>query len=203
MRKLLLTIGCIGLSACNAVPPVPSEPEAVDTQSSSSVSSVSSLSSYSTSLSAKVESSIASSSSEAEPVADLHEILVDALHNEYRSHARYQAAVDAFGDVSPFPHVDEAQEQRIAKLQDLFRTYELPIAKNPYLGQTVAPSEIIQACRKGKEGERETAAFYEKLLPLVEHEPDVHAAFANFAEASLSSHVPLFERCIDREMKDE
>jgi len=144
-------------------------------------------------------SSSVGSSESLSDMADLHEMLIDTLHNEYRSHARYQAVLDKFDRPSPFPLVDEQSEEKILALQKVLEKYNLPIGKNPYLGHIIAPDRIVQACRKGKEGELETIALYEKFLPLVTDFTDVHTVFSKNAEMSRDTYIPLFNNCIENE----
>lgn len=135
------------------------------------------------------------------PISGLHEMLIDALHKEYRSHARYQVAIDAFESASPFPLVDKQAEEKISALQNILRKYNLSISKNPYLGQTIAPERVVQSCRKGKEGELETIAMYQSFLPLVTDYSDVQTVFSENAKISSETHVPLFNNCIKNETK--
>jgi len=193
------------LSACSAQPAL--EPKQIEEEKQVDQENILQSSSSSSQgeidmkeVSPEVQESSSAGSSESPPdMVDLHEMLIDTLHNEYRSHARYQAVLDTFDRPSPFPLVDEQSEEKILALQTVLEKYNLPIGKNPYLGQIIAPNRIVQACRKGKEGELETIALYEKFLPLVTDFTDVHTVFSKNAEMSRNTYIPLFNNCIENE----
>lgn len=119
-----------------------------------------------------------------------------ALRKEYRNHARYQAAIQKFGEITPFVRLDELKNQRITALQTLMRAHDIEIIKNEYVNVGVSDS-ILAVCTNALDIEKDTYALYEVERQNITEYNDLYEAFATFATTSLQSNIPALERCIE------
>lgn len=119
--------------------------------------------------------------------------MVEALNDERRSEAQYQAVLDKFGEVRPFVNIIQAERRHQAMLLELFEKYKVTVPANKPPKET-APSTLRAACEAGVHSEKENIALYNKFLKEVK-EPDIHAVFIQLRDASKLHHLPAFERC--------
>ena len=134
------------------------------------------------------------------PVEDLPEgvqkALEEAIIDEYKAHATYEAVLDKFGSTRPFSMIIGAEEQHIASLKAIFNKYGLEIPKDTWTGNVVAPESLQQACQTGVDAEIANAGLYEdSLLPSVKDYADITTVFTNLMNASQDKHLPAFEKC--------
>jgi len=66
------------------------------------------------------------------PQSPLHQALCEALDDEYKARATYQAVVDAFGPVLPFAHIIPSEQQHINALLNLLAARGLQAIADPY-----------------------------------------------------------------------
>lgn len=134
------------------------------------------------------------------PVAALSETakdaLVDALDDEYKAFATYQAVIEKFGSNRPFSMIIRAEEQHISSLKALFDKYGIAAPENPYLSKVSATETLQSACALGVEAEVANAALYrDTLLPAVSEYADMTSVFTRLMQASEDRHLPAFSRC--------
>lgn len=121
--------------------------------------------------------------------------LKDALEDEYKAEATYQAIMLKFGNIRPFSNIVNAESQHIASLKSLFEKYGISIPENQ-TKNVVVPETIKLSCQAGVDAEIANAALYrEKLLPAVKEYPDITAVFTNLMNASQNNHLNAFEKC--------
>ena len=53
---------------------------------------------------------------------------------------------------------------------------------------------LAEACETGVEAEIENAALYDQIFDMVDN-PDIIQVFTSLQQASLTKHLPAFERC--------
>lgn len=122
--------------------------------------------------------------------------LDEALNDEYKALATYEAVIDKFGFVRPFAMIKGAEEQHIASLVALYDKYGLTTPDNSWLGKITVPDTLTEACQVGVEAEIANAALYQdELLPVVADYEDISAVFKSLMTASEENHLPAFEKC--------
>ncbi|MBB4285312.1 ferritin-like domain-containing protein [Roseospira goensis] len=127
----------------------------------------------------------------------LRAALEDALDDEYRAEAVYEAAIAAFGPVRPFVQIVEAERRHVDALLQLFERYGFEPPPNRWRGRVDRPTDMRDACQAAARAEQDSAALYDRLIASVT-EDDVRAVFARLRDASQVRHLPAFERCADR-----
>jgi hypothetical protein len=128
---------------------------------------------------------------------EAQQALREALDDEYKARAFYQAVIDKFGAVRPFSNIVESEGRHAAALEGLFAKYGLAIPEDTYAGKMEAPATLLAACEAGIAGEEENRAMYDRLLASV-REPDVRVVLERLQEASQQRHLPAFQRCQQR-----
>ncbi|MGB8332682.1 MAG: hypothetical protein WCE62_21335 [Polyangiales bacterium] len=129
----------------------------------------------------------------------LEEALHAALDDEYHARATYRAVLDAFGEVRPFLHIVESEEQHIQALKRRCEKHGIAVTADQWAGRVSAPESLRKACEDAAKAERENAALYVKLIEAAREYPDVQETFRRLQAASQQRHLPAFERCIGRE----
>jgi hypothetical protein len=127
-------------------------------------------------------------------VAALHE----ALDDEYKAHATYEAVIRDFGPVRPFVNIVESEGRHIEALLRLFERYDLPVPANPYRDEPPRFDSLADACAAGVQGEIDNGELYDRLLAASER-PDIRHVLSRLQEASQQRHLPAFQRCLARE----
>jgi hypothetical protein len=126
--------------------------------------------------------------------AQTRQALIDAINDEYKAHALYQAVIAKFGRVRPFSNIVRSEEQHIALLKPLFEKYGLQVPADTFSGKLQAPSTLPEACSISVKAEQDNIAIYDRLLKVVK-EPDIVAVFNQLRSASANAHLPAFSRC--------
>lgn len=123
--------------------------------------------------------------------------LEEALDDEYRAEATYQAIIDKFGAVRPFINIIDAERRHAGMVKNQFSRLGIEPPENPYLGEIEAPESLQEACKNGVEAEIENIALYDRLLPKVS-DPQIRETFGRLQAASRNNHLPAFRRCVAR-----
>lgn len=126
--------------------------------------------------------------------------LSEALQDEYRALASYQAVIEKFGPVRPFVNIVEAEARHADALLRQFERLGAPPPANEWAGKARPPDSLLAACEAGIAAEIENAAMYERLLKAVD-DPAARRVLRNLQEASQSRHLPAFRRCAARERR--
>ena len=121
--------------------------------------------------------------------------LLEALEDERRAQARYQAVIAKFGEVHPFSQIVRAEARHQDELLSLFRSYGVPVPLNTWRDHPpAAPDTLAEACAEGVKGEEVNIAMYDRLLGVVK-EADLRAVFLRLQAASRDHHLPAFRAC--------
>ena len=123
--------------------------------------------------------------------------LADALDDEYRAEASYQAVIDKFGPVRPFINIIEAEKRHSSMVRGQYARLGMSAPENPYLGKLKPPASLLEACEQGVEAEIENIALYDRLLPKIT-DPAVRQVLSRLQAASRDNHLPAFKRCVAR-----
>jgi hypothetical protein len=122
--------------------------------------------------------------------------LDEAINDEYKALATYEAVIAKLGAVRPFSMIKGAEEQHIASLKAVYDKYGLIVPENSWASKVTAPSTLKEACQIGVDAEIANAKLYkDKLLPAVSQYVDIENVFTNLMNASEEKHLPAFERC--------
>ena len=123
--------------------------------------------------------------------------LLDALADERRAQATYEAVIAKFGDARPFSNIVNAEKRHESFLLPLFEKYSVDVPQNEFSKEkTEVPETLIEACKQGIEGERLNIAMYDRFLEFVK-EKDIRETFTYLRDASKNNHLPAFERCAE------
>ncbi len=124
----------------------------------------------------------------------LEVVLTEAINEEYKAHATYQAVIDKFGDVAPFNNIIKAEQSHIDAWKRLFTANNLPIPADPFAGKVVAPETLKAACEAGVAAEKEDVALYDRLMSATT-DAQVLAVMQQQRAVSQENHLPAFEAC--------
>jgi hypothetical protein len=122
------------------------------------------------------------------------EALAMALDDEYKAWSVYDQVIADLGRVRPFTQIVKAEEAHITALKTLFERYELEVPANGYPGAVPSYDTRAEACAAGVQAEIDNAALYDQLFTMVDN-PDIVQVFTSLQQASLTKHLPAFERC--------
>lgn len=127
--------------------------------------------------------------------SDVRAALERSIQDEYRAETTYQGVVEDLGSLAPFVNVLSAEQRHSASIADLFVRRGLTPPANSWTLATVPHfTSIPVACGAAATAERGNVAMYDELLRLT-LPADVRQVFDNVRLASLSNHLPSFERC--------
>lgn len=123
--------------------------------------------------------------------------LKEALADEYKSRAFYQAVINKFGEVRPFSNIVMAEARHAAALEQLFIQYKVAIPPDAYANKIEAPGSLLTACQMSIVTEKENREMYDRFLAFIQ-EPDIRMVLERLRDASQQKHLPAFERCQQR-----
>ena len=130
----------------------------------------------------------------------LYQVLLGALNEEYQALALYKVVLAEYGDIRPFPNITVAQSRHVQILRDFLVLYDQSVPHNRWIVSTMTPSSLKEACQKALTHELTSVALYQQeFIPAAAFFPDVQQALMRLMQASRESHLPAFERCIERE----
>jgi rubrerythrin len=130
--------------------------------------------------------------------ADTLAAMSEALDDEYKARATYQAVISAFGEIRPFINIVEAEQRHAEALLALYRRFGATPPEDQWAGEVEPPESIAKACSDAIEGEIENARMYERLLGQVRNSA-VREVLLRLQAASQDNHLPAFQRCLERE----
>ncbi|MCI2283823.1 DUF2202 domain-containing protein [Colwellia sp. MSW7] len=128
----------------------------------------------------------------------LKSALIEAINDEYKSRAAYNAVINKFGEIRPFINIVEAEGRHVEALLSLFAKYNIDIPEDDWNSRIDTPTSILDACQLGVRDEIENAEMYDRLLDLTIDYPDVQQVLKNLQRASKENHLPAFQRCVER-----
>ncbi len=125
---------------------------------------------------------------------EVKEALDEAILDEYKARATYEAVIASFGSNRPFSMIVGAESQHIASLEAIYDKYGESVPADTI--SVTAPKTLEEACQIGVDAEIANAALYQDtLIPAVVDYPDITAVFTSLMNASSEKHLPAFERC--------
>lgn len=126
-------------------------------------------------------------------LAAIHE----ALDDEYKARATYEAVISKFGPVRPFTNIIGAEERHAQALERLLQRAGEPIPADPWRGTVTAPDTLAESLALGVQAEIDNRDLYSRLNAMTSA-PEVLRVFANLQRASQDNHLPAFQRRLDR-----
>lgn len=133
------------------------------------------------------------------PVGQLSESVIsalnEALNDEYKARATYDAVIAKLGPVRPFSMIIRAEEQHISSIKALFDKYGVNVPTDPFLGMSAAETRQ-ENCAAAVLAESQNIALYrDTLLAQVADYRDITTVFTSLMSASRDNHLPAFEQC--------
>ncbi len=118
-----------------------------------------------------------------------------ALQDERHAVWAYEIVLGQLGPrVQPFNHIKDAEDRHVVAAAKLFekRGWDLPASVS--FDPLPVFTTLAEACAIGVDAERENIAMYNELLGSTLPD-DVIKVFTTLRDASLTSHLPAFEKC--------
>lgn len=128
----------------------------------------------------------------------LSNALIEAINDEYKSRAAYNAVISKFGEIRPFINIVAAEGRHVEALLPLFTKYNIAIPIDAWNSRIEPPDTILEACQLGVKDEIENAEMYDRLLDSTIDYPDVQEVLRRLQRASKDNHLPAFQRCVER-----
>jgi len=122
--------------------------------------------------------------------------LKEALLDEYRAEALYDAALREFGADRCFENLRRAEGHHIAALRSLHDAYGLIAPTAADADPVTLPATLADARDAAIAFEKQQGPFYDRLLESV-RQPDIRGVFERLREVSLTRHLPALERSRD------
>ncbi|MDH5533814.1 MAG: hypothetical protein OEX81_05320 [Candidatus Pacebacteria bacterium] len=131
------------------------------------------------------------------PVEELDEVTIgylnDALTDERKALATYEAVIGKEGNVRPFINIIRAEEHHISMVKALFDKYGLDIPRDTTRATNI-PNSLSDSCTMAVQAEMDNYDLYKSMLPSIKHQ-DIKEVFSALANASKFMHLPAFEKC--------
>jgi rubrerythrin len=124
--------------------------------------------------------------------------LNEALDDEYKAHAFYEAVLAKFGPTMPFSNIINSEARHADMVKDLMDGYNVTIPENKWTGKVPAPATVKEACQQAVAAEKANVGLYDRLLADVKAE-DIREIFTYLQDASKEHHLRAFERCVARD----
>jgi rubrerythrin len=129
------------------------------------------------------------------PEPSLGQVLDEALDDERKARATYEAVLAKFGDVRPFSNIVLSEERHEQHLLPLYERYDLEVPEDRWKPESIElPGSVAESCKLAVEAEKSNVAMYDVLLASVDQE-DVRGTLVMLRARSLERHLPAFERC--------
>ncbi|MGB7711514.1 MAG: DUF2202 domain-containing protein [Microcoleus sp.] len=123
--------------------------------------------------------------------------MIDAINDEYRSRALYDAVLQKFGSLRPFSNIVQAENNHVNLWISLFAKYGMAVPTDSFAGKMSVPNTLQAACQAGVENEIANVQMYDRFLGFVT-QPDLQAAFTQLRQVSQEKHLTAFQRCQNR-----
>lgn len=117
-----------------------------------------------------------------------------ALDDEYKAWSIYDEVIAELGAARPFVNIKRAEENHIMALTNLLEQHGIDVPSNEWPGSVPTFDTLGEACAAGVEAEIENADLYDELSEMVDS-AEVVRVFTALRQASLTKHLPAFERC--------
>jgi hypothetical protein len=118
-----------------------------------------------------------------------------AIQDEYHAEQIYEGVLEDFGALLPFANVVRAEARHSESIARVYWNHEMAVPASAWSRDNVPRFQSVpEACAAAVLEEEKNIAMYDELLreelPL-----DVRTVFSSNRDASLSSHLPAFQRC--------
>lgn len=122
------------------------------------------------------------------------DVLLEALADERRSAAMYQAVLDRHGRVMPFANIVRSERMHARHVEQMLvaRGFEAP-ADGTEIGPEEAPATLAECYALGVQSELDNIAMYDRLMAETDDE-GVREGFARLRAMSEERHLVAFRR---------
>jgi rubrerythrin len=131
---------------------------------------------------------------EGSKLIELENFLCEALGDERKAEATYEAIIARFGPVRPFVNIVDAETRHSMAVERQMHRLGIPIPPNPWPGTVSQPETLKVACAAAIQAEIENIEMYDRMMPKI-GDPAVRQTFQNLRAASHDNHLPAFRRC--------
>lgn len=114
---------------------------------------------------------------------------------EYAAAASYQAVLNTFGTVEPYATIYRQELKHIDALIRQLDRYGITAPANPYLTVVTAPADLLTAATAWADGEIANVAMYDNPIA-ASTDSRLTGVLQNLRDASLNSHLPLFQQAV-------
>lgn len=125
---------------------------------------------------------------------DRSQVLTEAINEEYKARATYQAVIDKFGQVAPFTNILNAENTHVQQWAGQFERLGLAVPADPFAGKVAAPATVALACAAGVAAEKDDVALYDRLMKETTDQT-LLTIMTQQRKVSQENHLPAFERC--------
>lgn len=121
--------------------------------------------------------------------------LNEALDDERRVRAFYEAVMQVHGERRPFSNIIHAEVRHSDALLAIYDRYAITPPDDTHSPDDFeVPDSFSEACQMGVDSEIANAAMYEHLIVAAQDYPDIVATFEQLRWASQERHLPAFQR---------
>ncbi len=120
--------------------------------------------------------------------------LLLALNDEYHAWSTYEGVNKDFDNPRPFSNIQQSEAQHIERLKQVFKTYNVPLPENKWIGNAPKFQSVAEACKAGVDAEIVNRDLYVKIFETTKRE-DLLMVYRALQRASEENHLPAFERC--------
>ena len=117
------------------------------------------------------------------------------IQDEYNAYATYGAVIGQLGAVKPFVSIQKAEAQHITAWKTVFTKYGVPVPSAPGSVNVPKFATVAEACKAGVVAEKANIVLYDRMLTAVKSYPELVKVVTALRTASVTSHLPAFERC--------
>ena len=122
------------------------------------------------------------------------DILTEAIREEYKARATYQAAIARFGDNTPFANIAQSEDAHVAAWKREFERLGIAAPADTFSSPAAVAGSFQLACAAGVTTERASAALFDRL----ERETTDAGLLVLIRQQrtdTLENHLVAFERC--------
>lgn len=124
----------------------------------------------------------------------LQDVLKEALNEQYKARAGYQASATKFPDAAAFSAAATGATKSIEALTKLYAANNLTPPPDIFAGRVPAAADVKKACTDAADTEKANATLYDKLAKETTN-ADLVKALQEIKKTAQETNTPAFEAC--------